>query len=72
MANSGLNELKKETKRVMMQFLMETLSNEGYEVVDGADLEMKGSVLVIRNSASDKGVCDLKITLTAPARGTEY
>lgn len=72
MASTGLNEVKKTAKREMMDFLVEALHDEGYETVDGADLGIKGSALVIRGVSTDKGVCDLKITLTAPARGTEY
>ena len=37
-----------------------------------SDLEMKGTILVVRNVSTDKGVCDLKITVTAPAKGTVY
>lgn len=72
MASTGLNEVKKAAKREMMEFLVEALHDEGYETIDGADLGIKGSALVIREVSTDKGVCDLKITLTAPARGTEY
>lgn len=73
MANStGLNEVKKLAKRDFLSDLEDMLLDAGYEFQSGAELEMKGTVLVVRKVSTDKGVCDLKITVTAPAKGTEY
>lgn len=69
---SGLNEVKKIAKRDFLSDLEDMLLEAGYEFQDGAELEMKGTVLVVRKVSTDKGVCDLKITVTAPAKGTEY
>ena len=69
---SGLNETKKLAKRIFLSDLEDMLLEAGYEFQDGADLEMKGTILVVRNVSTDKGVCDLKITVTAPAKGTRY
>ena len=72
MATSGLNEVKKLAKRDFLSDLEDMLLDAGYEFQNGAELEMKGTVLVVRKVSTDKGVCDLKITITAPAKGTEY
>lgn len=72
MATSGLNEVKKLAKRDFLSDLEDMLLDAGYEFQNGAELEMKGTVLVVRKVSTDKGVCDLKITVTAPAKGTEY
>ena len=72
MATSGLNEVKKIAKRDFLSDLEDMLLDAGYEYQSGAELEMKGTVLVVRKVSTDKGVCDLKITVTAPAKGTEY
>lgn len=72
MATSGLNEVKKIAKRDFLSDLEDMLLDAGYEFQNGAELEMKGTVLVVRKVSTDKGVCDLKITVTAPAKGTEY
>lgn len=72
MATSGLNEVKKLAKRDFLSDLEDMLLDAGYEFQSGAELEMKGTVLVVRKVSTDKGVCDLKITVTAPAKGTEY
>ena len=72
MATNSLNEVKKLAKRDFLSDLEEMLLDAGYEFQDGAELEMKGTVLVVRKVSTDKGVCDLKITITAPAKGTEY
>lgn len=72
MATSGLNEVKKIAKRDFLSDLEDMLLDAGYEFQSGAELEMKGTVLVVRKVSTDKGVCDLKITVTAPAKGTEY
>lgn len=71
-ASSGLNEVKKLAKRDFLSDLEDMLLDAGYEFQNGAELEMKGTVLVVRKVSTDKGVCDLKITVTAPAKGTEY
>ena len=70
--SSGLNEIKKLAKRDFLSDLEDMLLDAGYEFQSGAELEMKGTVLVVRKVSTDKGVCDLKITVTAPAKGTEY
>ena len=70
--SSGLNEVKKLAKRDFLSDLEDMLLDAGYEFQNGAELEMKGTVLVVRKVSTDKGVCDLKITVTAPAKGTEY
>lgn len=70
--SSGLNEVKKLAKRNFLSDLEDMLLDAGYEFQNGAELEMKGTVLVVRKVSTDKGVCDLKITVTAPAKGTEY
>ena len=70
--SSGLNEVKKLAKRDFLSDLEDMLLDAGYEFQSGAELEMKGTVLVVRKVSTDKGVCDLKITITAPAKGTEY
>lgn len=70
--SSGLNEVKKLAKRDFLSDLEDMLLDAGYEFQSGAELEMKGTVLVVRKVSTDKGVCDLKITVTAPAKGTEY
>ena len=72
MGKSGVNEVKKLAKREFLADLQDMLSEAGYEFQDGAELDMKGTVLVVRKVSTDKGVCDLKITVTAPAKGTEY
>ena len=72
MGKSGVNEVKKLAKREFLSDLQDMLSEAGYEFQDGAELDMKGTVLVVRKVSTDKGVCDLKITVTAPAKGTEY
>lgn len=72
MATSGLNEVKKLAKRDFLSDLEDMLLDAGYEFQSGTELEMKGTVLVVRKVSTDKGVCDLKITVTAPAKGTEY
>ena len=72
MATSGLNEVKKLAKRDFLSDLEDMLLDAGYEFQSGAELEMKGTVLVVRKVSTDEGVCDLKITVTAPAKGTEY
>lgn len=72
MATSGLNEVKKLAKRDFLSDLEDMLLDAGYEFQNGTELEMKGTVLVVRKVSTDKGVCDLKITVTAPAKGTEY
>lgn len=72
MASNGINEVKKLAKREFLSDLQDMLSEAGYEFQDGAELDMKGTVLVVRKVSTDKGVCDLKIAVTAPAKGTEY
>lgn len=72
MANSGLNEVKKLAKREFFEDLQNMLLDAGYELQDGSELDMKGTVLIVRKIATGKGECDLKITVTAPAKGTEY
>lgn len=72
MANSGLNEVKKLAKREFFEDLQNMLLDAGYELQDGAELDMKGTVLIVRKIATSKGECDLKITVSAPAKGTEY
>ena len=71
-SSTGLNEVKKIAKREFLSDLENMLLDAGYEFQSGAELEMKGTVLVVRKVSTDKGVCDLKITVTAPAKGTEY
>lgn len=71
-SSTGLNEVKKLAKREFLSDLENMLLDAGYEFQNGAELEMKGTVLVVRKVSTDKGVCDLKITVTAPAKGTEY
>lgn len=71
-SSTGLNEVKKLAKRDFLSDLEDMLLDAGYEFQNGAELEMKGTVLVVRKVSTDKGVCDLKITITAPAKGTEY
>lgn len=71
-SSTGLNEVKKLAKREFLSDLEDMLLDAGYEFQSGAELEMKGTVLVVRKVSTDKGVCDLKITVTAPAKGTEY
>ena len=71
-SSTGLNEVKKLAKREFLSDLENMLLDAGYEFQSGAELEMKGTVLVVRKVSTDKGVCDLKITVTAPAKGTEY
>lgn len=71
-SSTGLNEVKKLAKRDFLSDLEDMLLDAGYEFQNGAELEMKGTVLVVRKVSTDKGVCDLKITVTAPAKGTEY
>lgn len=71
-SSTGLNEVKKLAKRDFLSDLEDMLLDAGYEFQSGAELEMKGTVLVVRKVSTDKGVCDLKITVTAPAKGTEY
>lgn len=72
MATSGLNALKKTAKNEFLEDLQDMLTEAGYEYVDGAELDMKGTILIIRGIATGKGKCDLKLTITAPAKGTEY
>lgn len=72
MATSGLNEVKKVAKREFFEDLQDMLLEAGYKFEDGADLDMKGTVLVVRGVSTNKGTCDLKIAITAPAKGTEY
>ncbi len=72
MAASGVNELKKLAKREFFDDLQDMLLENGYEFQDGAELDMKGTTLIVRKVATDKGVCDLKINVSAPAKGTEY
>lgn len=69
---SGVNEVKKLAKREFLSDLQDMLSEAGYEFQDGAELDMKGTVLIVRKVSTDKGTCDLKIAVTAPAKGTEY
>ena len=71
-SSTGLNEVKKLAKRDFLSDLEDMLLDAGYEFQNGAELEMKGTVLIVRKVSTDKGVCDLKITVTAPAKGTEY
>ena len=72
MASSGLNEVKKLAKREFFEDLQNMLLDAGYELQDGSELDMKGTVLIVRKIATGKVECDLKITVTAPAKGTEY
>lgn len=72
MAVNPVTEAKKEAKRVFFEDLQDALLEQGYETVDGTELGMKGLVLVVKNIHTDKGVCDLKLTLSAPAKGVKY
>lgn len=72
MSITGLNEVKKLAKREFFDDLQDMLLEAGYEIEDGAELGIKGIALIVRKVSTDKGVCDLKITVTAPAKGTEY
>lgn len=69
---SGVNEVKKLAKEDFLRNLEEMLKENGYEYGDGADYNIKGTALVVKGVQTDKGTCDLKIMITAPAKGTEY
>lgn len=69
---SGVNEVKKLAKEEFLRDLEKMLSEAGYEYGDGADYNIKGTALVVKGVQTDKGTCDLKIMITAPAKGTEY
>lgn len=71
MAN-GVNEVKRLAKEDFLRNLEEMLKENGYEYGDGADYNIKGTALVVKGVQTDKGTCDLKIMITAPAKGTEY
>ena len=70
--STGLNEVKKLAKREFFDDLQDMLLESGYEIEDGAELGIKGTALIVRKVSTDKGVRDLKLVVTAPAKGTEY